>query len=77
MWNPFHFAIYYSNFDLVKYFIKEMNVNISLSAPKAFAETEKDAINTEKYPEDKILGLLLAYDRQNPTIMKFLLDECY
>ena len=77
MWNPLHFAVYYQNFELVKFLISDMKVNISLSAPKANAESEKDAANTEKYPEDKIMILLLAYDRRNIQIMKFLLDECY
>lgn len=48
-----------------------------MTAPKANAESEKDAVNTEKYPEDKILILLLAYDRRNGKILKYLLDELY
>lgn len=77
MWNPLHFAVYYQNFDLVKYFITEMNINIGLTAPKAYADSEKDAINTEKYPEDRIMLLLLAYDRRDGKILKYLLDEWY
>jgi ankyrin repeat protein len=77
MWNPLHFAVYYQNFEIVKYLVKELKVNISLSVPKANAESEKDATNTEKYPEDKIMALLLAYDRRDAQILKFLLDECY
>ena len=49
MWNPLHFAVYYQNFELVKYFISELKINVGLTAPKANAESEKDAINTEKY----------------------------
>lgn len=48
-----------------------------MTIPKANADTEKDAFNSEKYPEDKILVLLLAYDRRNGKILKYLLDELY
>lgn len=48
-----------------------------MTAPKANADFEKDAVNTEKYPEDKIMLLLLAYDRRNAKILKYLLDEFY
>ena len=65
MWNPLHFAVYYQNFELVKYFLSELKVNIGMTIPKANADSEKDAFNSEKYPEDKILALLLAYDRRN------------
>lgn len=54
-----------------------MKINIGLTAPKANAESEKDAVNTEKYHEDKLLVLLLAYDRRNSQILSYLLDECY
>ena len=54
-----------------------MKVNIGLTAPKANAESERDVSNNDKYPEDKIILLLLAYDRRNPMILKFLLDECF
>lgn len=77
MWNPFHFAVYHQNFELVKFFISDMKINVSMTLPKANAESEKDAVNTEKYPEDKILTLLIAYDRCNAKILKFLLDELY
>jgi hypothetical protein len=65
MWNPLHFAVYYQNADLVKYFVSEMKVNIGMTVPKANADSEKDAINTERYQEDKIMILLIAYDRRN------------
>jgi hypothetical protein len=66
MWNPLHFAVYYQNFDLLKFFLKEMRINLGLTAPKANADSEKDAVNNDRYPEDKIMLLLLAYDRRNP-----------
>jgi hypothetical protein len=58
----------------MKFFITDLKVNIALTAPKSNADSEKDAVNTEKYPEDKIMLLLLAYDRRNAEILKFLLD---
>jgi len=54
-----------------------MKVNACLTLPKANAESEKDVVNTEKYPEDKIMALMLAYDRCDAGIMQFLLDELY
>jgi len=77
MWNPLHFAVYYSNFDLVRYFVEEMRVNVGMTAPKANAESEKDAFNNLKYQEDKILILLLAFDRRNSKILRYLLDELH
>jgi len=75
MWNPLHFAVYYQNVDLLRYLIKTMKVNLALTAPKAPAENERENVNSERYTEDKILILLLAYDRKNPQILKYLLDE--
>lgn len=77
MWNPLHFAVYYQNMELVKFFITDLKVNIALTAPKSNADSEKDVVNTEKYPEDKIMLLLLALDRRNSAILQFLLNECY
>lgn len=77
MWNPLHFAVYYRNLDLVKFLIKELKVNLAVTAPKAPAESERDPVNNEKYTEDKIMILLLAYDRRHPLILKYLLDEGY
>jgi hypothetical protein len=54
-----------------------MKINVSMTLPKANADSEKDAVNTEKYQEDKILILLIAYDRSNAKILKYLLDELY
>ena len=77
MWNPLHYAVYYQNLDLVKYFIKDMKINLGVTGPKSNADHEKDAVNNDRYPEDKLMTLLLAYDRRNPQILKFLLDEGY
>jgi hypothetical protein len=77
MWNPLHFAVYNRNLELVKFLIKEMKVNLAVTAPKAPAESERDPVNNEKYTEDKIILLLLAYDRKHPAILRFLLDEGY
>ena len=62
--------------ELIKFMIKELKVNIAMTAPKARAESERDASNSEKYTEDKIMILLLAYDRRNHVILMYLLDEC-
>eukprot|EP00347_Sterkiella_histriomuscorum_P010472 403376151 len=75
MWNPLHFAIYYQNLDLVKYFLKEMKINVPITGMKSNADHEKEAVNNDRYPEDKLMALLLAYDRRNSQILKFLLDE--
>lgn len=65
MWNPLQFAVYYSNPDLLKFMIKELKVNLAVTAPKAPADSEREAVNNERYTEDKIMLLLLAYDRKN------------
>lgn len=77
MWNPLHFAVYYQNFELVRFLVKDLKVNFAMTGPKANAESEKDEFNNEHYPEDKILLLLLAYDRRNSRILKFLLDQMH
>lgn len=75
MWNPLHYAVYYQNTEILKYLIKDMKINLALTAPKAPAENEKESVNNDKYDEDKILVLLLANDRRNPQMLKYLLDE--
>lgn len=77
MWNPLHFAVYYQNLDLVKFLIKDLKINIGLTAPQADAESEQDAVNINKFHEDKIMPLLLAFDRKDPNMLRFLLDECF
>jgi hypothetical protein len=77
MWNPLHFAVYYQNLDLLKYFIKEMKVNMALTAPRPPAENEREAVNNERYAEDKLMLVVMAYNKRNPTMLKFLLDEGY
>lgn len=54
-----------------------MRVNFALTAPKAPADFERDPVNHDKYTEDKIMLTLLAYDRKNPQLLKYLLDEGY
>jgi len=75
MWSPLQYAVYYQNMDLLKFLIKEAKVNLSLTAAKAPAENEREPVNNEKYTEDKIMLLLLAFDRRNPSMLKYLLDE--
>lgn len=66
MWNPLHHAVYYQNIELLKHMVKEMKVSWSICGPKAPAENERENVNNDKYAEDKIMVLLLAYDRRNP-----------
>lgn len=54
-----------------------MRINLAITAPKSNAENEKDPVNTNWYPEDKLMTLLLAYDRKDQEMLKFLLDEGY
>lgn len=75
MWNPLHYAVYYQNLELLRYMLREMRINLALTAPKAPAENEREAVNNEKYTEDKIMVLLLAYDRRNPQLLRYLLGE--
>lgn len=75
MWNPLQYAVYYQNIDLLRFLLQDLKINLSLTAPKAPAENEREAVNNEKYTEDKIMLPLLAYDRRNPGMLKFLLDE--
>jgi hypothetical protein len=77
MWNPLHFAVYFQHLELVKYFIQTLKVNVSVTAPKPLAESEKDPTNSVNYPEDKILLLFLAFDRRNSKILAYLLDRLY
>jgi ankyrin repeat protein len=77
MWNPLHFAVYFNNLDLSKFFLKEMKVNQALTLPKANSDNEKVVSNYDRYPEDKIVLLFLAYDRGSPEMLRFLLDECF
>lgn len=46
MWNPLHFAVYFQNIDLVKFFMKEMKVNMRFTLSKAYSDHEKDPGNS-------------------------------
>lgn len=46
MWNPIHYAVYFQNLELVKFFVKDMRINLAITAPKSYAENEKDPVNT-------------------------------
>ena len=48
MWNPLHFAVYHDRFDIVKYLINDLRVNVSITAPNAIAESERDPTNSVK-----------------------------
>ena len=45
MWNPLHFACYQGHLEVVKFISEELRVNISHTAPKAFASNEGDQVN--------------------------------
>jgi hypothetical protein len=61
--------------ELLRFLLREMRVNFALTAPKAPADSERDPVNHDKYTEDKIMLTLIAYDRKNPQLLKYLLDE--
>ena len=77
MWNALHYAVYFNQMELVKYFIQTLKVNICVTAPKPLAESEKDPTNSVNFPEDKLLLVLLAYDRRNSKILSYLLEKLY
>ena len=54
-----------------------LKVYICVTAPKSLGESEKDPTNSVNFPEDKILLLLLAYDRKNAKILSYLLEKLY
>ena len=54
-----------------------MKVNMALTAPRPPAENEREAVNNERYTEDKLMLVVMAYNKRNPAILKFLLDEGY
>lgn len=62
------------NEQLVETMVGEVQCNVGVTAPKNNADSEKDAINTERYKEDKILLLLLCLDRRNASLLSYLLD---
>lgn len=77
MWNPLHFAVYHQHVHIVKYFINTLKVNVSVTAPKAKAESEKDPTNSVNFKEDKILLLMLAFTKRNGEVLSFLLNELW
>lgn len=44
MWNPIHFAIFYRQLRVLKYFIQEMNINlkVALDSPGSLDEFHED-----------------------------------
>ncbi len=74
MWNPIHYAVYYNHVDIIKYIVEELGVNIGLTVPKPAAESEKDPTNSVSFPEDRIILLLIAIDRNNYQVLEYLLN---
>ena len=62
---------------IVKYLISELKVNISLTAPKAACESEKDPTNHVNFPEDKFMLLLIAFAKRDKPMLEYLLDELW
>ena len=74
MWNPVHFAVYYDHLHIIRYIIEELKVNVGLTVRKHSAESEKDPTNSVSFPEDRILLLLIAVDRNHLKILEYLLN---
>lgn len=77
MWNPLHFAVYHGQLAIVKYLIEELKINLSVTAPKALGESEKDPTNSVNFPEDKIMLLLITYAKRDSAMLEYLLDELW
>jgi len=77
MWNPLHFAVYHGQLNIVKYLVENLQVNLSVTAPKALGESEKDPTNSVNFPEDKIMLLLMAYAKRDSRMLKYLLDDLW
>ena len=75
MWNPLHFAIYMGHYEIVDFFIQELKVNPILSLMKPIAESDIEAdIMGERFKEDKIFAVIMAYERKHLEILNFLLN---
>mmetsp|Transcript_11884 Transcript_11884/g.15133 ORF Transcript_11884/g.15133 Transcript_11884/m.15133 type:complete len:96 (-) Transcript_11884:2231-2518(-) len=77
MWNPLHFAVYYGHLEIVKFLVEGLKVNLSVTAPKAHGESEKDPTNSVNFPEDKIMLLIMAYAKRNGPMLSYLLDTLW
>ena len=52
-------------------------MNLSVTAPKAHGESERDPTNSVNFPEDKIMLLIMAYAKRNGPMLTYLLHEMY
>ena len=77
MWNPLHYAVYHKRLDIVKYLIQDLKVNVSVTAPKAPGESEKEPANSVNFPEDKIMLLMIAFANRDGPMLEYLLQELY
>lgn len=77
MWNPLHHAVYHQRLSIVKYFVSQLKINISITAPKAHGESEKDPTNSVNFPEDKIILLLIAKAKRDGPMLEYLLNELW
>ena len=50
---------------------------MSVTAPKAHSENEKDPTNSVNFPEDKIMLLLVAFAKQDGPMVEYLLDHLW
>ena len=76
MWTVFHFACYYGHCDVLKYFINQVGVsNPLISLTKNPAMNEIEETFTLGYEDDKIYGLILAFQNRQLEVFEYLLRE--
>ena len=54
-----------------------MQINVTITLPKTHAESEKDPTNHVKFPEDKIMLLMIAYCNQDEKMLEYLLNKLW
>lgn len=74
MWNPIHYATYYGHLHILTYIVSELKINIGITVLKPAAESEKDPTNLATFPEDRIILLLIAIERNNFEVLDYLLN---
>jgi len=50
---------------------------VSITAPKAHGESEKDPTNSVNFPEDKIILLIIAKVKRDGPMLEYLLNELW
>jgi len=76
MWTPLHFATYFGQISVLKYFIDEYAVWCPFFCLMWLpAESEEDVNSILKFTEDKMYALLLAFESNNLEIFEYLLNR--